>query len=68
MNNWSLKLADKVVDDEDRTKRNIVVTMRRYNVDKRKSTFAQVHKFAMNEDEKLQKIVYAGYKLKRISK
>ena len=50
-----LKLAHKVVDVVDRTNRKICVTLLRYNVDKRESSYAQVRLFARkNEDEKFQ--------------
>ena len=41
-----LKLAHKVFDVVDRSNRNICVTLLRYNVEKRKSSYAQVGIFA----------------------
>ena len=59
-----LKLAHKVVDVVDRTNRKICVTLLRYNVDKPKSSYAQVRLFARKkEDEKFQQVVYVNYKL-----
>ena len=59
-----LKLAHKVVDVVDRTNRKICVTLLRYNVDKRESSYAQVRLFAnKKEDEKFQQVVYVIYKL-----
>ena len=58
------KLAHKVVDVVDRANRKICVTLLRYNVDKRESSYAQVRLFARKkEDEKFQQIVYVNYKL-----
>ena len=58
------KLAHKVVDVVDRTNRKICVTLRRYNVDKRECSYAQVRIFARErEDEKFQRVVYVNYKL-----
>ena len=58
-----LKLAHKVFDVVDRTNRKICVTLLRYNVDKRESSYAQVRLFASKkEDEKFQQVVYVNYK------
>ena len=59
-----LKLAHKVVDVVDRTNRKICVTLLRYNVDKRESSYAQVRLFARKKEaEKFQQVVYLNYKL-----
>ena len=59
-----LKLAHKVVDVVDRTKRKTFVTLLRYNVDKPESSYAQVRLFARKkEDEKCQQVVYVNYEL-----
>ena len=59
-----LKLAHKVVDVVGRTNRKICVTLLRYDVDKPKSSYAQVRVFARKkEDEKFQQVVYVNYKL-----
>ena len=57
------KLSHKVVDVVDRVNRKICVTLLRYNVDKLKSSYAQVRFFARKkEDEKFQQL-YVNYKL-----
>ena len=59
-----LKLAHKVVDVVDRTKRKICVNLLRYNVDQPESSYAQVRLFGKKkEDEKFQQVVYMNYKL-----
>ena len=59
-----LKLAHKVVDVVDRTKRKIFVTLLRYNVDKPESSYAQFRFFARKKkDENFQQVVYVNYKL-----
>ena len=59
-----LKPAHKAVDVVDRANRKIFVTLLRYNVDKPKSSYAQVQLFARKkEDGKFQKVVYVTYKL-----
>ena len=59
-----LELAHKVVDVVDRTVRNILVTLLRYNVDNPESSYAQVQLIARKiEDEKFQQNVYVNYKL-----
>ena len=61
--NEQLKLAHKVVDVVDRTKRNVCVTLLRYNVDKPESSYAQVRLFERKkEDEEIQQVVYVNYK------
>ena len=55
------KVAHKVVDDVDRTKKKICVTLLRYGVDKSKGSFAQIRFFARKkEDEKFWQIVYVN--------
>ena len=62
-----LKLAHKVVDVVDRTKRKICVTLLRYNVDRPESSYAQVRLFARKkEDEKFQQVVNVNFKLEEI--
>ena len=62
-----LKLAHKVVDVVDRTKRKICVTLLRYNVDQPKRSYAQVRLFARKkEDEKFQQVVYVNFKLEEL--
>ena len=59
-----LKLARKVVDVVDRTNRKICVILMPYNVDKPKSSYAQVRLFARKkEDENFQQVFYVKYKL-----
>ena len=59
-----LKLSHKVVNVVDRANKKIFVTLRRYNVDKPGSSYAQVRLFATKkEDEKFQQVVYVKYKL-----
>ena len=63
-----LKLAHKVVDVVDQANRKIGVTLLRYNVDKRESSYAQVHLVARKkEDEKFRQVVYVIYKLANFS-
>ena len=63
-----LKLAHKVVDVVDQANRKIGVTLLRYNVDKRESSYAQVQSVARKkEDEKFRQVVYVIYKLANFS-
>ena len=62
-----LKLPHKVVDVVDRANRKLRVTLLRHNVDKSKSSYAQVRLFASKmEDKKFRQIVYVKYKLEEI--
>ena len=59
-----IKLAHKVIDVVDRANRKICLTLLRYNVDKRESSYAQVRLFPRKkEDEKFQQVVFVKYKL-----
>ena len=61
--NEQVKLAHKVVDVVDRANRKICVTPLPYNVNKPRSSYAQVRIFARkNEDEKFRQVVYVKYK------
>ena len=55
------KFFHKLVDVMDRAVRKIFVTLLRYNVDKRESSYAQVWVFTRKkEDERLQKVVHVS--------
>ena len=57
-----LKHAHKVVDVVDRANKKICVTLRRYNVDKPESFYAQVRFFARKEeDEKFEQVFFVNY-------
>ena len=59
-----LKQAHKVVDVAGRPRRNICLTLLRYNFDKPESAYAQVPLFGRKkEDEKFRQIVIVNYTL-----
>ena len=59
-----LKLSHKVVHILNRANRKIWVTLLRYNVDKRESSYAQIQFLASKkEGEKFQQVIYVIYKL-----
>ena len=62
--NEQLELSDKLVDVVDRASRKILVTMLRYSVEKRKSSWDHFRLSARKEqDENLPQFVYAKFKL-----
>ena len=59
-----LKLVHKVIDVVDRPNRKNFVTLLRYKVDNRDTSYAQVRLFGrMTEEEKIQRIPYVNCKL-----
>ena len=61
-----IKLAHKVIDIGDQSKRKIHVTLLRYNVEKPESSHAQTRLIAKKEEEeKFQQIFYVNYKLEK---
>ena len=46
-----LKLVHKVIDAVDRPNRRVSVTLLRYNVDKKETSYAQIRPFARRKEE-----------------
>ena len=62
-----LKLVQKAITIEDRTKKLIIATMKRYYADKPDTTYLQIRHFIRkDESEKLQQLVFVNHKLDEV--